>query len=69
MPSSVVTGVRQTISGIDGWTKKLTDEQISQILATVNGFGINFYDGGLEPNYSILHKETLAHSIGLAGKA
>lgn len=68
-PSSVVTGIRQTISGIDGWTKKLTDEQISQILATVNRFGITFYDERLEAEYAMLHGETLSQSIELAGRA
>jgi len=64
-PSSVVS--RSGISGINGWKKSLTNEQISRVLRTVNSFGLSFYSINDEADYSYLHSDQLAQHIRKAG--
>lgn len=66
-PSSVVSGITQTISGINGWRQKLSADQISQILTTVNAFGITFYREDLEADYEMLHASGLSEKIKSTG--
>lgn len=64
-PSSVTS--RSGISGINGWKKILTDDQISRVLSTVNAFGLNFYSMDDEPDYSALFGGQLAQHISITG--
>lgn len=64
-PSSVVS--RSGISGINGWKKQLSDQQISRILGTVKAFGIDFYSECDEPDYTLLNSAHLTEHIRIAG--
>lgn len=65
IPSSVVS--RTGISGLSGWKRQLTSEQIDKILRTVNTFGIEFYDSQDEGDYDILGQENICDKIKQAG--
>ena len=64
-PSSVVSSTG--ISGITGWKSKLSADQISRVLSTVNSFGLTFYSKYDEPDYDILFSENLAQQIREVG--
>lgn len=66
IPSKVV---KTGISGIDGWKKSMTEEQVAQVLDTVRGFGLNFYSEDLEADYQVLHSDKLANQLHQAGLA
>jgi hypothetical protein len=66
-PTSVVSKVG--ISGLDGWKKSLSNEQIDNIMRVVYGFGFDFYNDSPEAEYSILHSNDLAKSIRKKGTA
>lgn len=42
--SASVTTSNSGVAGIDGWTRRLSKDQISQILGVVHAFGITCYD-------------------------
>jgi len=65
-PSMVVS--KSGISGVDGWKKKLSQEQISTILNIVESFGLSFYSNRDEADYERLHAVTLASHIKQLGK-
>lgn len=62
--STVNTGA---ISGINGWKKQLTREQVSRILRTVSAFGLEFYTERDEADSGVLYSERLAENIHRAG--
>ena len=64
-PSSVVSNLG--ISGIDGWKSRLSSKQISNILSTVNNFGLSFYTKNIEADYNALYNEQLSTDIKNAG--
>ena len=64
-PSSVVW--KSGVSGIDGWKKQLSDEQVSRILSTIKKFGLGLYSHKIEPEYDLLYSERLAGHIRNAG--
>jgi hypothetical protein len=64
-PSSVVG--QSGISGIDGWKRQLTADQVARILRTVRAFGLRFYTEDDEADYHLLHSEKLAGQIREAG--
>jgi hypothetical protein len=64
-PSRVVS--KSGISGINGWKKQLTNQQIERILSTVNSFGLTFYSQQDEADYGILNNEQITESIRNAG--
>jgi glycosyltransferase involved in cell wall biosynthesis len=65
-PSSVV--YKSGISGIDGWKKQLTTNQIDKILAITSKFGLTFYGKDEFPKPNLLHSTKLPDSICDAGK-
>lgn len=67
VPSSVVN--RAGISGISGWKKQLTDEQVSRILKTIHAFGLTFYGYHEEADYDCLYSPQLCTDIKSLGKA
>lgn len=53
-PSDTVTKASQVVTGEDplaGWTHKLTEQQIDNILAVLKIFDMDFYSRSLEPDY------------------
>lgn len=64
-PSSVVG--KSGISGVNGWKQRLTGEQVSRILQTVNAFGLTFYTENDEADYDVLYGESLSGDIHKAG--
>ncbi len=57
IPSDTVTKSSQVISGKDplaGWTNRLTEQQVDNILAVLQIFGMDFYNKELEPDYEKL---------------
>jgi len=64
-PSSVVS--KSGISGLEGWKKQLSPEQIARVLEIVRGFGLTFYSESIEPDRAILHSPDLARNIQRAG--
>lgn len=64
-PSSVV--YKSGISGIDGWKKKLSKDQISKILNVTENFGLCFYGQQAEPDYGVLYSDQLPGYIRKVG--
>ncbi|QLQ30567.1 MAG: hypothetical protein HZT40_01830 [Candidatus Thiothrix singaporensis] len=64
-PSSVVG--KSGISGVNGWRRHLTGEQVSRILKTANAFGLTFYTDNDEADYDVLYGESLSGDIHKAG--
>ncbi len=64
-PSTVVS--TSGISGVSGWQKKLTPEQITTILHIVHGFGLSFYTEQNSIDYEKLYDEQLAEQIKQVG--
>jgi hypothetical protein len=64
-PSMVVS--TSGISGINGWQRKLTKEQISTILSIVHAFGLFFYDCEEDALYHKLNSDELAKMIKESG--
>lgn len=57
VPSATTKKWSNVLTGKDplsGWKESLTTEQIKRILRVVSTFGLDFYDEGLEPDYSRL---------------
>ncbi len=64
-PSSVV--YNSGISGIDGWTKQLSERQIKKILRITSGFGLKFYHNSPFPDLKMLYDEKLFEKIAECG--
>ena len=64
-PSTVV--YESGISGIDGWVKQLSQEQIDKILSVTQSFGLTFYNKSKLPNLEILGGEKLHLDIKQCG--
>ncbi|MCW6036314.1 sulfotransferase [Spirulina subsalsa FACHB-351] len=64
-PSSVVSS--SGISGVNGWKRQLTREQITKILQTINKFGITFYSDQDEADYESLYGVKTADHIKSTG--
>lgn len=64
-PSTVVS--TSGISGVNGWQKKLTKEQINTILKLVHAFGLSFYSYQDNIDYLQLHDSAMALRIKQAG--
>jgi len=64
-PSSVVSA--SGISGLRGWKKVLSDDQICRILETVKSFGLHFYSTEEVPDMVSLSDIDLASRISQAG--
>ena len=64
-PSRVV--YKSGISGINGWKKQLSGNQVSRILNTIEGFGLSFYNQHVEPDLDALNNELLPMHIRKAG--
>jgi len=68
IPSSVVTGFKANISGVNGWKKNLSANQITSILDTTRAFGLSFYSEEIEADYDQLHSNDLSDNIRSAGR-
>jgi len=66
-PSSVVH--KSGISGIDGWKRQLSTDQIHKILSITTKFGLTFYGKDELPNLELLHSHALPEIICEAGGA
>lgn len=64
-PSTVVS--TSGISGINGWQRKLSKEQISTVLSIVEAFGLSFYSYQDEIDYQKLNELDVAERIRKAG--
>lgn len=57
-PSNTIAEGSEIIKGRDplaGWQKKLSSQQVDDILSVLEIFGLDFYDRSLEPNYDKLN--------------
>ncbi len=57
IPSDTVTNSSQIVTGkdpLEGWKHKFSDQQVDNILAVLEIFGMDFYSSELEPDYNKL---------------
>jgi hypothetical protein len=57
------------ISGVEGWTRQLSGDQVERILSVTHGLGLSFYDEKVEPDYDLLHSQDLPAKIAHVGAA
>lgn len=60
---SRTTATGSQVSDLDGWTRKLSGEQVRRILAVAAAFGLDFYGQAAVPDLAILRNPDLASRL------